>query len=135
MVVMGTMDEINTPAHGRTTKTPTPAVNSAPSRAAAALSQAESDRLQAYASLIRRQGPHRVVVDADGYTVTPLRATREYGRTRHDVIFIRSDGWSLAASSPFIEVAERLWSAQWIGVLKKGADRAEPIVRTDEATS
>jgi hypothetical protein len=91
------------------------------------------DDLQHYASQIRRTGPTRVIVDDNGFTVTPLRAKRDYGRVSIDVIFIRHDGWSLGASQDLAHVAERLWPKHWIGVLRPPAERAEPYQPAAEA--
>jgi hypothetical protein len=93
----------------------------------------DDDTLQHYATLIRKHGPNRVVVDENGYAVSPKRAKRDYGRTKLDVIFIRSDGWSLGASADLAAVAEANSPNHWIGVLRPSAERAERYVRPEAA--
>ena len=57
--------------------------------------------------------PTRVVVDRDGFGVTPARAAREY-RITPEVIFVRNDGWSLGAPKELENVARELWRGKWI---------------------
>ena len=39
------------------------------------------------------------------------------------VIFIRYDGWTLASNAKFSKYAERLWSKEWIGMVRLGFPR------------
>jgi hypothetical protein len=61
------------------------------------------------------RGPHRVVTDAEGYAVRPGETGIAF-----EVIFIREDGWSLAAPKELEEVARKQWPDQWIGVMRYG---------------
>lgn len=65
---------------------------------------------------IKKRGPDRVVVDAGGTAVTPNRALMEYGLVP-DMVFIRSDGWSLGAPSQFRQVAFKMWDDEWVSFL------------------
>lgn len=62
-------------------------------------------------SLLHR-GPHRVVVDPDGYAVHPVKAEAIH-RIKPVVVFIRGDGWTLGAPEQFRDVAENLWRDEW----------------------
>lgn len=66
---------------------------------------------------IHRKGPTRVIVDNQGYAMTPDQALLEYGIVP-DVVFIRSDGWSLGAPFQWSRVAYNLWDGDWIAKLQ-----------------
>lgn len=51
--------------------------------------------------------PTRIVVDKDGY------ARRPQSGDVYDVVFIRNDGWSLAAPDRFRSVAHAMWASEW----------------------
>jgi len=61
---------------------------------------------------IIRNGPDRVVVDAEGTAMSWKRAA-ERGIFA-DAIFIRDDGWSLGAPTELAEVAYSLWPREWV---------------------
>lgn len=62
-----------------------------------------------------RKGPDRVVINEHGEAVPPRVAIRDYGIDPRDcTIFVREDGWSLAAPKRFREVAEELWRDEWV---------------------
>ena len=76
---------------------------------------------------IKKYGPDRVVVNADGYAVSGLRARRDY-EIMPDVIFIRGDGWTLGAPKEFAAVAFGIWFDSWVGfVLRAEPEKAKPI--------
>lgn len=56
--------------------------------------------------------PTRVIVDYDAFGVTPERAERDYGFVS-DIVFRRSDGWTLGAPSRFENTAYELWRNEW----------------------
>lgn len=58
------------------------------------------------------RSPTRVVVDEAGTALTPRRA-RARG-IQVDVVFIRSDGWTLGAPRELEETARNLWSNDWV---------------------
>lgn len=75
---------------------------------------------------ILRNGPDRVVVDAEGLAVPSFRARRDYGITP-DIIFIRDDGWSLGAPERFEAAAHREWKDEWVGFVRRGDTQARPM--------
>jgi hypothetical protein len=56
--------------------------------------------------------PTRLVTDSHGYA-RPPRSGDSY-----DVIFVRDDGWSLAAPEQFRDVARRLWERDWVRTIE-----------------
>lgn len=76
---------------------------------------------------IKRSGPQRVLIDAEGGAVNSKRAREQYGVTP-DIIFIRADGWTLGAPSYWEMNAERLWPDEWIGYLRRGDEVATPYL-------
>jgi len=64
-------------------------------------------------------GPARVVIDDSGEAWPPGRALRDRNIDwrKGGVVFIRKDGWSLAASPALMELAESLWADEWVGVV------------------
>jgi hypothetical protein len=75
--------------------------------------------LEKYAEEIKRDGPRRVVVNLDGVATTPLRARLDYDINELAVIFVRADGWSLAAPEHLVNIAEEMWKNEWIGVMRQ----------------
>ena len=61
-------------------------------------------------------GPDRVVINDEGEAVSMKRLPEGIS---WDVIFIRSDGWTLGAPSHLIDVAEAIWQDLWIAVYSK----------------
>ena len=57
--------------------------------------------------------PVRVLVSADGTATTPGKALKDYG-VRYDVVYVRDDGWTLAAPQALDLVAYALWSDHWL---------------------
>jgi hypothetical protein len=84
-----------------------------------------NDELQAAAARIVKEGPARVVINADGEAVPPKRA-KSMGIVPH-IILIRGDGWSLGAPEHFAAVAKSLWADEWVGFLKRGSRVAKPF--------
>ena len=66
---------------------------------------------------IHRWGSRRVLIDKDGTTTSPERAFRLQDMRKPDVIFIRSDGWTLGAIKELADIAESLWKKEWVAVL------------------
>lgn len=85
--------------------------------------QPDGTELKAFADRILRAGPDRVVIDGSGEAVPSRQARERYG-IAPDVIFIRRDGWSLGAPLNLSNMAERMWSDDWIGVLCRPDTRA-----------
>lgn len=56
--------------------------------------------------------PTRLVTDKHGYA-RPPKAGDVY-----DVVFVRDDGWSLAAPESLREVARSLWEREWVSVIE-----------------
>jgi hypothetical protein len=84
-----------------------------------------NDELQTAAARIVKEGPTRVVINAEGEAVPPKRA-KSMGIVP-DVILIRNDGWSLGAPPQFAAVAESLWADSWVGFIKRGSRVAKPF--------
>lgn len=55
----------------------------------------------------------RVVTCRKGGATSPSRAQRTHG-IAPDVVFIRSDGWTLGAPRRFTQVAWELWKGFWV---------------------
>lgn len=51
---------------------------------------------------------NRVLVNEEGEAVSPTGTQIE-----PDIIFVRRDGWSLAAATELEQVAFQLWSEEW----------------------
>jgi len=84
-----------------------------------------NDELQAAAARIIKDGPARVLINADGEAVPPSRA-KSMGIVP-DVVLIRKDGWSLGAPPQFASVAVSLWKDEWVGFIKRGSRVAKPF--------
>ncbi|MCP4871611.1 MAG: hypothetical protein GY898_23120 [Proteobacteria bacterium] len=74
---------------------------------------------------IKVHGPSRVVINDEGEAVRSVRA-RRLGIVP-EVIFIRSDGWSLGATEELEAVAFDLWAGRWVGFMRRGSDTVTPI--------
>lgn len=70
-------------------------------------------------------GPHRVLVSAGGDALPSARA-REQG-VIPDVIFVRRDGWSLAAPARLERVAYQMWADEWTHFVRRPSVIARPI--------
>lgn len=71
-------------------------------------------------------GPDRVVIDPSGEAV-PSRIARARHHIVPDVIFIRRDGWTLAAPKRFEHVAFAIWPDEWIGFMRRPSWEVFPI--------
>lgn len=71
-------------------------------------------------------GPDRVVINEDGEATTPKLA-REQHRIVPDVIFIRFDGWALAAPEFLERVAYQLWQNDWTHFVRRPSMTPLPI--------
>jgi hypothetical protein len=69
---------------------------------------------------LKDYGPTRVVINGAGEAVPPFRARRDYN-VHPDIIFVRDDGWMLAAPIHFQEIAERMWKDEWVAVFTRGS--------------
>jgi hypothetical protein len=68
--------------------------------------------------------PIRVLVNAGGGAVRPGEA-KEMG-IKPSIVFLRDDGWSLAAPPSLEEIAYRIWHDKWVGFQRKG-EAMKPI--------
>lgn len=90
-----------------------------------------TEELMIYAQLaqhserILNSGPDRVLID-DYEAVNWMQAQNQYG-IFPDIIFIRSDGWSLGAPTRLEKVAYKLWNYEWIGFIRKPNTDASPM--------
>jgi hypothetical protein len=82
----------------------------------------QTDTIERAVKEIKKWGPRRVLIDKEGKTTTPERANRLQNKLP-DVIFIRSDGWTLGAISELAAEAEDLWKNEWIAVMISPIDR------------
>jgi hypothetical protein len=73
----------------------------------------------------RSAGPDRVVINASGEAVPPFRARRNYG-IKPTIVFVRDDGWMLAAPDALHDVAEGMWLDKWIAVFIRGSEDLMP---------
>lgn len=73
--------------------------------------------LQTLVEKIKKNGPTRIVANADGYCMTPDMALNELLLVP-DVIFIRQDGWSLGAPLQFANVARDMWLGEWVTAIQ-----------------
>lgn len=70
--------------------------------------------LEELAKRILKDGPRRVVVNVKGLATSPRKAWEVYG-VKPDIVFIRNDGWSLAAPNYLAPTAFNLWPDEWLG--------------------
>lgn len=75
---------------------------------------------------IRLHGPTRVVIDGSGEATNSRRAREELG-VLPDVLFMRRDGWSLAAPACFEQVAHAMWADEWEWFWRRGESTPRPI--------
>lgn len=80
--------------------------------------RSEDETLQLAERELVKIGPRRVLLNKEGEAVSQERAWRLQGKF-WDVAFIRRDGWNLGTTWDLVDVAESLWSEEWIGVLVK----------------
>lgn len=71
-------------------------------------------------------GPSRVIINGDGEATTSRRAREQFGISP-DIIFIRDDGWSLAAPRQFEATAYGMWPDKWISFIRRPSIEAKPI--------
>jgi len=62
--------------------------------------------------------PAKVIVDERGFGVPGRKAKYEWN-TEPDVIFFRSDGWTLGAPKRFEHVAYEMWSDEWTHFVRR----------------
>lgn len=60
--------------------------------------------------------PSRIIINDQG----EARPLRKEDIQQVEVVFVRKDGWSLAAPDHLIEVARKMWDDEWVAVLIKG---------------
>ncbi len=65
--------------------------------------------------IIKEKGPTRTMINEHGTVVTPFRAQTEHRITTINIIFIREDGWSIAAPMELETIAHGLYEDKWIG--------------------
>ncbi len=82
--------------------------------------------IEAAVRRIMLHGPDRVVIKANGEAVGSERARREHG-VNPEVIFIRKDGWSLAAPRNLESIAYQQWAGDWVAFMRKPEPNAQPI--------
>lgn len=70
--------------------------------------------------LLSETTPTRVIVDRDGYAVSPNQAVKGYGMENISVVFVRDDGWSLGAPPVFESIAFEMWQSNWKTFVKDG---------------
>ena len=86
---------------------------------------------QSVSSIIKaRNGDTRVVINVEGEAISRARLNtmvdeviakdgiQAIGHLVPHIIFVRDDGWILAASPEFEEVAYNMWKDQWVGFVK-----------------
>jgi hypothetical protein len=71
-------------------------------------------------------GPDRVVINENGEATTSQRAIEQH-RITPDIIFIRFDGWSLAAPESLESVAYKLWKDDWTHFVRRPSMTPLPI--------
>ena len=79
--------------------------------------------LEAHLRALEVSGPRRVVVSAEGEAISGEEAKRR--DLRVDVVFIRSDGWSLGSPEELAHHAFALWPSEWVAY----AWRSDGLVR------
>lgn len=67
-------------------------------------------------NFLKAYGPDRVVINSYGEGVPAERAVKEYN-IKSEVVYIRKDGWTLGAPKCLSDVANRLWTDEWIGII------------------
>lgn len=73
----------------------------------------------------------RVVIDPDGSAISPERAEKEY-HVYPGIIFLREDGWTLAAPAIWTQIAYHLWQDYWTHFSTDG-ETWRPIAEYDGA--
>lgn len=68
----------------------------------------------------------RVVINSDGYAVTPQRARDEYSISP-DIVFVRDDGWTLGAPKSLERIAYRMWKKEWVYFATKDEKKLKSI--------
>jgi len=84
----------------------------------------KEDIEQTMKSIIQR-GPDRVMVNPD--QAVPSRMAREKFNVEPDIIFIREDGWSLAAPSRLETLAFAAWADRWTHFVRCPDQNPSPI--------
>jgi hypothetical protein len=94
--------------------------------------------LDAAWKLVLQRGPTAALVDRNGTTMPYAEAKKRGvemrcgygdipGSVDWDFLFIRHDGFSLAASIYLAPYAEDLFKTQWIGVMRRGEKTPRPF--------
>lgn len=74
---------------------------------------------------IFRQGPSRVMISEA--EAVPSRRARETYHVVPDIIFIRKDGWSLAAPLHLEDFAYVTWAEEWTHFIRRPSEIPNPI--------
>lgn len=74
--------------------------------------------LRAIVELVKRNGPVREIVDAEGLGMSPERARKRADYKPPTVVFVRNDGWTLGARAKFEAIARRTWAGSWVGIIR-----------------
>ena len=82
--------------------------------------------IETLAAIVKKKGPHRVVVDREGEAKSPQRALQEDG-VQPDVVFLRNDGWTLGAPKAYHDVALNMWREDWVGYVDLGTGQVESL--------
>jgi hypothetical protein len=81
---------------------------------------------EAWKKIERAGGPASVLIDRNGEQLISAIAKKQ-GR-QWDVLYIRSDGWSLGCEFYLAQYAEELHREEWIGFMRRG--EKVPVART-----
>lgn len=84
-----------------------------------------------------RSGPNAVIIDIQGSTrhwgaipnVEDDISVALYGQC--PVVYIREDGWMLAAPRKWAEVAREMWSDTWVGVIEMALSKKHNLVLSE----
>lgn len=67
---------------------------------------------------LKTHGPDRIMLASD-YAVSPNNAVASGYSPIWDIVFVRNDGWTLAAPKHLERVAHQTWPDCWIAVLSR----------------
>lgn len=74
--------------------------------------------LHRIAEIVKKNGPIREIVDAEGLGEQPQRARKRPYYEPPTAVFIRNDGWTLGACKKYEAVARRTWEGSWVGIIR-----------------
>lgn len=72
-------------------------------------------------------GPTAVLLNKEGETKILPIALAQNPDLRWDLIYIRSDGWSLGCEFYLGQYAEHLHRDQWVGIVRRGDKQPKPL--------